>query len=165
MDIPGLAGANGVLATILRPEASMVHRQLHVVNAAGYAPTTRRQIEAGFQVPASDYIEAMRARDRLRAAVEAAMCEVDALVAPAVPFVAPSEDPAPTQGGADEDDEMLASGFANLTGHPSLSMPCGQAEGLPVGLQFTGGLGADAGLLALAGLVEGCLAVPSRTIT
>jgi aspartyl-tRNA(Asn)/glutamyl-tRNA(Gln) amidotransferase subunit A len=50
----------------------------------------------------------------------------------------------------DQDSEMLSSGFANVTGHPSVSLPCGWIAGLPVGLQLTGPLGQDARLLSAA---------------
>ncbi len=33
---------------------------------------------------------------------------------------------------------MLASGFANVSGHPAFSLPCGFADGLPAGLQLVG---------------------------
>ena len=156
LDLPGLGAANAALVDILRPEASVIHRDLLARNAAGYAPGTRAQVEAGFTLPATAYVEAMRLRDRLRAEVEAAFEGVDALASPAVPFVAPHEDP--PIGGEGHDDEMLASGFANLTGHPALSLPCGRTGGLPVGLQLTGALGGDARLLAAAEACERALA-------
>lgn len=158
VDVPGLAAANAALVDILRPEASVIHRDLVGRNPAGYAPATLSQIQAGLSVPATAYVEAMRVRDRLRAEVEAVLATVDALVSPSVPFVAPIEDPPVGEGDTVSDDEMLASGFANLTGHPSLSLPCGQVAGLPVGLQMTGRLGGDLQLLAVAEQVEKMLA-------
>ena len=119
--MPGLEAANAALLDILKPEASIIHRDLWARNPGGYATGTRAQIEAGFEVPATAYVEAMRLRDRLRAEIEAAFAQVDALASVAVPFVAPHEDP--PISGEDHDDEMLASGFANLTGHPAVSLP------------------------------------------
>ncbi|MNL89388.1 Amidase [compost metagenome] len=34
----------------------------------------------------------------------------------------------------------------NVTGHPALSVPCGLADGLPLGLQLVGGTGDEATL-------------------
>ena len=46
---------------------------------------------------------------------------------------------------------------ATLTGSPAISMPCGRASGLPVGLQLVGRRGADAALLNTAAWVEAVL--------
>jgi aspartyl-tRNA(Asn)/glutamyl-tRNA(Gln) amidotransferase subunit A len=154
IDVDGLDRANRTLMTILLPEASVIHRRLHALNPEGYAAGTRSQIEAGFRVPATDYVEAKRSQEALRSGVEASFAQVDVLVSPSVPFVAPAEDPELAEG---EDSEMLASGFANVTGHPSLSLPCGFADGLPVGMQLTGPLGRDARLLSLAAALESAL--------
>ena len=151
VDIPGLASANAALVEILLPEASAIHRDPFARNPDGYAEGTRRQIEAGFETRAVDYVLALRARETLRDAVTAALETVDALVSPSVPFVAPREDPEISSAG---DGEMLASGFANLTGHPSVSVPVGSLAGLPVGLQLTGRLGRDAELLSVALAIE-----------
>lgn len=144
---PGLDRANEHLLTILSPEAAAVHKALLAQNAAGYAPGTRSQIEAGFAVSAVDYLAARQFQAGLRYAVEALFDRVDVLAAPSVPFVAPFEDPVIVEG---QDSEMLTSGFANLTGHPSISLPCGQIDGLPVGLQLTAAMGQDARLLSMA---------------
>lgn len=153
-ELPGLEDANSALMTILLPEASVIHERLYAANAAGYAPGTRSQIEAGTRVLASEYVKAKRFQNALRAEVEAAFTSVDVLISPSVPFVAPAEDPEIADG---EDSEILASGFANLTGHPSLSLPCGSADGLPVGMQMTGPLGRDARLLSVARAFEQAL--------
>lgn len=151
VDIPGLEEANERLMTILGPEASVIHRSRLQKNPGGYAPDTRVQIEDGFKIAAADYVEARQFQLILRARVEAALAQVDVLVSPSVPFVAPFEDPIIADGG---DSELLASGFANVTGHPSLSLPCGRVEGLPVGLQLTGRFGEDAALLSVARAID-----------
>ena len=137
--------------TILGPEAALIHTDLIASNPSGYAPGTRAQIEAGQRIPATAYIAARRFQAALRDEVEALFAKVDVLLAPSVPFVAPHEDPVIVD---DQDSEMLSSGFANLTGHPSLSLPCGAIDGLPVGMQLTGPLGQDRRLLAMGAAIE-----------
>jgi amidase len=43
---------------------------------------------------------------------------------------------------------------ANFTGHPAASVPAGQADGLPVGMQIMGRPGTDGDVLAAAGAME-----------
>jgi aspartyl-tRNA(Asn)/glutamyl-tRNA(Gln) amidotransferase subunit A len=156
LDCEGLRQANATLMTILGPEAAVIHAPLMALNAAGYAPGTRAQITGGAGMLATDYVAARRAQADLRGQVEALFHQVDVLLAPSVPFVAPHEDPVIVD---DQDSEMLSSGFANVTGHPSLNLPCGQINGLPVGMQLTGPWGRDGDLLSIAAQIAGMLDV------
>lgn len=70
-----------------------------------------------------------------------ALARVDILASPTVPF------PPPRRPAADAPrEEAVATAFGvtintapfNVTGHPSMSMPCGWIDGLPVGLMLTG---------------------------
>ncbi|MFS8110294.1 amidase [Rhizobium jaguaris] len=160
IDISLLASANSELRKIIKPEASLIHRELYAENPAGYAPRTRSQIEAGFDVSAVSYLQAQDFRLQLRNAVEAQFADVDVLLSPSVPFPAPTEDPEFTEEG--EEGEMLSSGFANMTGHPSMSLPCGMDGHLPLGLQLTGAFGDDGKLLQIALGVEAALAAYRR---
>jgi Asp-tRNA(Asn)/Glu-tRNA(Gln) amidotransferase A subunit family amidase len=160
VDIPLLASANSELRKIIKPEASLIHRELYAENPAGYAPRTRSQVEAGFGVSAVDYLQAQDFRLQLREAVEAQFADVDVLLSPSVPFPAPIEDPEFTEDG--EEGEMLSSGFANMTGQPSISLPCGTDGHLPLGLQLTAGFGDDGKLLQIALGVEAALAAHRR---
>jgi Asp-tRNA(Asn)/Glu-tRNA(Gln) amidotransferase A subunit family amidase len=160
IDIPLLASANSELRKIIKPEASLIHRELHAENPAGYAPRTRAQVEAGFDVSAVDYLQAQDFRLQLRKAVEAQFTDVDVLLSPSVPFPAPIEDPEFTEDG--EEGEMLSSGFANMTGQPCISLPCGMDGHLPLGLQLTGAFGDDGKLLQIALGVEAALAACRR---
>ena len=146
IDIPEIGHANQALVQILKPEASVIHQSQIQRNPAGYAPQTLEQIKAGFAIPATEYVQAMRFRDTLRDALEAAFASVDLLASPSVPFTAPYEDPQIADGG---DSEILASGFANVSGHPAISVPCGLVAGLPVGLQLTAAHGRDGFLLSV----------------
>ncbi|TCR82436.1 amidase [Rhizobium sp. BK376] len=155
IDIPELSAANSQLRKIIRPEASLIHAELHAENREGYAPRTRAQVEAGFELSAVEYLQAQQFRATLRQSIEDRFAEVDVLLSPSVPFPAPIEDPEFTEDG--EEGEMLSSGFANMTGQPSISIPCGMDGHLPLGLQLTGAFGADGKLLQAALAVEAAL--------
>ena len=54
-----------------------------------YTPVVRRRLELGRYVLAQDYVRAMEGREVLRAEVDAALVECDALVLPTLPIPAP----------------------------------------------------------------------------
>ncbi len=87
--------------------------------------------------------------------------KVDFLLSPAVPWVAPAEDPAlEGDGGLGE---MLYSGVYNLTGLPALVLPMGVgAAGMPIGLQVVSKWQSEAGLLSLGAALEIRLSQPVR---
>ena len=163
--VPELEFASEALMALLGPEAAVVHADRLASAPDAFGSITRAQIEAGFAVPAVAYVRAERLRVRLRAAFAVLFEQIDAVLSPTVPYVAPVEDPVmdPTADGAGVSDEMLFSAAANLTGCPALSLPCGMSpEGLPIGLHVTAGADRDAWLLALATAMAAALdpAVP-----
>jgi amidase len=102
------------------------------------------------------YAKAQNLRVALRAAYDAALGEVDVLVMPTTPIK--SQPYRATLGIVDRvltGWSMLGNtaGF-NMTGHPSLSVPCGLSDGLPVGLMLTGRHFEDAVILAVGHALE-----------
>jgi Asp-tRNA(Asn)/Glu-tRNA(Gln) amidotransferase A subunit family amidase len=98
----------------------------------------------------------MAERDRLVPAVQLLYRDVDVLVTPAAPFVAPVTTP-PIDTPDGEVEGFFSCPF-NLTGDPALVLPCGfDPDGLPIGLQLSAARGADMALLAHARVVEGLL--------
>lgn len=90
---------------------------------------------------AISYAKAINAVRRLRHAYDQALTGVDALLMPTTPRKAPplpTEDASiPERSGATND--MFANTAAfNATHHPALSVPCGQIDGLPVGMMLVG---------------------------
>lgn len=95
------------------------------------------------------YLRAQAHRDSLREKLETLCSLYDALVTPtaptmAYPLCARREDPTQLYRGD------LFTVPANLAGLPALSVPCGLADGLPVGLQLTCARDGLPGLLGLA---------------
>ena len=141
------------LMAILSPEASVIHQRRIAEQPQGFGETTRLQIEAGFAVPATAYVRAQQFRRDLVGRFRALFAQVDALLSPAVPWVAPAEDPALNdEAGAGE---MLYSAVYNLVGLPAASVPCGLSSGgLPMGLQIVGPWRADERVLSIGAAVE-----------
>jgi amidase len=90
------------------------------------------------------------------ASYDAVFHQVDVLAMPTTPMKAHRYEPdldlqtLVTQGG------NMTSNTAplDITGHPSLSVPCAKSQGLPVGLMLTGRHGEDALLLTVAHAFE-----------
>jgi len=112
-----------------------------------------RDFAAVFDGPgpaAATVATAREARDAVQRGVEAALADVDVLVTPTVPVVAPPI-ARPIDGMA-----ILRNTWAfNAARVPAVSVPCGTGEGaLPVGLQLVGRPFGEPALLAAATLVE-----------
>jgi amidase len=87
------------------------------------------------------YARAVNAVRRLRADYDQALHQVDLLLMPTTPHTAhpiPSAD-APVASYVGEANDMFANTAPfNATHHPALSLPCGQSDGLPIGLMLVG---------------------------
>jgi len=163
VSVADLEPAADALMAILSPEASVVLQRRIAEQPQGFGETTRLQIEAGFAVPATAYVRAQRFRRALVERFRALFASVDALLSPAVPWVAPAEDPALNdEAGAGE---MLYSAVYNLVGLPAASVPCGlSSQGLPIGLQIVGPCRADERVLSIGAAVEALAASANRPL-
>jgi aspartyl-tRNA(Asn)/glutamyl-tRNA(Gln) amidotransferase subunit A len=121
----------------------------------GFGPEVKRRIMIGTYALSSGYYDAyyaraMKVRTLIRRDYERAFEKVDALVAPVTPTP-------PFRIGEKVDDPLamylsdIYTVTANLTGIPSISVPCGHTRaGLPVGLQILGPQFEEGTILRLA---------------
>ena len=86
------------------------------------------------------YAKAQNQRRALQAAYDTVLEQVDVLVMPTTPLVAQRyEANQSVKDNLNFGWTMLGNTAPfNMTGHPSLSVPCGKSDGLPVGLMLTG---------------------------
>jgi aspartyl-tRNA(Asn)/glutamyl-tRNA(Gln) amidotransferase subunit A len=100
-------------------------------------------LKAGLEIPAKDYLRAMRLRDVLKQGFRDLFADIDVLLTPTRLAPAPkisqpldqplSDRPKPSDRGLTQ---LIAAG--NLAGLPAISLPCGFADGMPVGISLVG---------------------------
>jgi aspartyl-tRNA(Asn)/glutamyl-tRNA(Gln) amidotransferase subunit A len=157
--IPELAWSVATQLVTLRAEASTVHARWIRRRPRAYGADVRARLQLGALVSGVDYVVAQRARARIRDAIQRVFQEVDVMILPTTPITAPliGERVVRWPTGDEPVDGALVrltSPF-NLSGVPALSVPYGQAGGLPVGVQVVGPWNGEARALAVGRLIEG----------
>jgi aspartyl-tRNA(Asn)/glutamyl-tRNA(Gln) amidotransferase subunit A len=136
---PAIAAAG----IILRVEAAAFHRQWYPARAEEYSPKLRSILESGNSTPAVEYLEALQVQQAARHQMMELMDQVDFLVSPSTPTVAPA-------GISWTGDPVFNTPFS-VAGFPAMTLPATySAEGLPSGFQVAGRPCSEAQLLRLA---------------
>ncbi|MBO9535353.1 amidase [Herbaspirillum sp.] len=124
-------------------------------DTALFGPAMQANLEAGRQLSAQSLFDLLLEIGRLKNRLSALFEDYDFLLTPAaaaLPWPATQTHPH-TIGGreAGPRGHAVFAAFANAAGLPAIALPCGFAQGLPVGLQLLAQEGRDEALLALAG--------------
>ncbi len=132
------------------------HMERWVCRPELFGGDVRTTLALAEQVSAADYVRAQRVRRALRDEVLTALSTVDLLLTPTMPSGAPLSDQAASGsliiGGVAvsvADAHLRYNVLANLAALPAGTQPMGRdANGMPLGLQWTGAPGSDASILA-----------------
>ncbi|HSL22502.1 MAG TPA: amidase [Vicinamibacterales bacterium] len=140
---------------IVMAEAAAYHAATLESMPERYVPSVRTRLEMGRYVLGEDYVRAMRGREALTAAVDAALGNADALLLPSLAVAPPRLGAASVEiDGAKEPVRAITLRLTqtfNITGHPAVSLPMGLTrEALPCGCQIVARRGATRQLLRIA---------------
>jgi len=141
-------------------EAYAIHRQRLANQSHLYDPRILKRLMLGKDMLAADYFELIQARLRLMRSAAQRTARFDALLAPTVPIIAPTM---AEMNAADEvfvrNNSLLLRNCApfNFLNRPSLSLPCHESGGAPVGLMVVGEALQDRRVLAIGLGIETAL--------
>lgn len=144
--LPDFTALYRAAEVMVKCEAAAMHRPWMEKTPELYANQVRTRMEAGFFIPATQYIDALRLRAHfVKEFLSTAMNGVDAVLLPAIPFPLPTIEETDTETKGGPAVLKMVAGFTGLTrpfntlGIPALSVPCGfDTNGAPIGLQLVG---------------------------
>ncbi|TDY46603.1 aspartyl/glutamyl-tRNA(Asn/Gln) amidotransferase subunit A [Alicyclobacillus sacchari] len=146
---------------ILGAEAYATHAQSLADHPADYGSDVLARLQAGHDVPTTDYIASRTFQENFQAEMDRYLQRYDCFLLPTVPIPAPPLGATTvTVRGKEEAVRPLLTRFTNpwnLAGLPAISIPAGNVDGLPMGLQIIGPRGQDAKLVHMAHVVETAL--------
>jgi len=143
-------------ATFAVAESYLIHRERLAARGADYDPFVRSRIEGGRTLSAADYMAMLRDRAALARAMDARLSDLDGLVLPTTPIVAPTIAEVSTSEGftAKNGLALRNPAIVNFFDLCAISLPLPRAGGLPVGLMLVARNGHDHRLFRIAAAVE-----------
>ena len=164
ISLPSLSDAVFALTVIDTAETTAFHEAQLRRHGELYGEDVRRLVECGALATAVDYVRAQQIRSLVRAEFARAFADVDVIASPTLPIRTPRIGETSVEVGGvtrDRDAELMRLvGPSNLAGIPSVSVPCGMLDGMPVGLQLIGPALGEGAVLRAAAAVESL--VPPR---
>ena len=158
VEIPALQYSEYAELVTIVAEANAIHRDNLVARPQDFGDDVLFLLELGELLSSGDYLKAQQIRRQLDLDFAAAFRDVDVLVTPTLPFLPPPIGSGSVSINGSEapflDHAIRFTGPGNLTGLPALSMPCGLAQGLPVGLQIMGPAFGEEKVLSIAHALE-----------
>jgi aspartyl-tRNA(Asn)/glutamyl-tRNA(Gln) amidotransferase subunit A len=142
--------------SLLVAEAYAIHRGRLARRAADIDPIIVGRTEKGRDISSADYIDTLQARARLIRAMDARLADLDVLVMPTTPVVAPRFDEVaePKAFMARNAVILRNTTIVNFFDCCAVSLPLPREGGLPVGLMLIARNGQDRLLLRIAAAVE-----------
>lgn len=128
--------------TVQAAESFACHAENVAKSPELYQPETLRRIRSGERISAVEYIHRRREMDEARRKIGEVFADVDLLVTPTIPILAPAIADLKKDPTALRPAELILLRNTrpfNVWGLPAISIPCGATErGLQIGLQIAG---------------------------
>ena len=143
VSIPTMVLVSKFHPVISMSEATVAHHATYLEHREEFGPEVQTRLDLGLLLTPADYLTAQRARTILQRETAAAFQKADVLLTPTCAIPAPRLDQteyAFHDGSRENVTSLLSRNTRpiNDTGHPAISVPCGFAGGMPVGLQMIG---------------------------
>ena len=158
VEVPSFAEAGSINRMIVAAEAHAIHAH-HLDRLADLGdPRVLRRIRSGAETSPTELAEARRARDSARLAFDRIAADLDVLVCPTLPIVAP------TIAEVERDFDRLNAlvlrnpSTVNLVDGCAATVPMSDPDGLATGLMIVGRNGHDWAVLDIAEAVEAVVA-------
>jgi aspartyl-tRNA(Asn)/glutamyl-tRNA(Gln) amidotransferase subunit A len=151
--LEGAERAQAATSTMMLADGYSHHKELVDADPPVIHPAVQERIELGRNVTVAEYRDALDWMSEWSVRVAASFEQADVLLVPTTPTVAPRID----AHGRELDTARRVTQFTfpwSLAGVPALSLPCGIASDLPVGMQLVGPQGSDIPILRVASLYE-----------
>ncbi|MEK3937191.1 amidase [Sporosarcina sp. FSL W7-1349] len=156
--IPALAYAEFAELITIITEASAIHHDNLVEREEDFGDDVRFLLKLG-EIPSGvDFLQAQQIRMQLNRQFNDLFKQVDVFISPTTPILTPKIGQDIVQLNGEDvgflDHIIRFTGPFNLTGLPALSVPCGFARNLPVGMQIVGPAFQESRLLNVAHALE-----------
>jgi len=157
--MPSMEFTRTVSLTVQMPEALSYHNRYLETRGELYSQDFRAGLALGQCILAEQYVRAKRFIETYRRDTDAVFKEVDLLLTPATPAIAPKIGAVEvtTDGVSEPAGNAITryTSFFNMTGHPAITFPCGMhSTGLPIAAQLVGRHYEDEALLDITSDIE-----------
>ena len=158
--MPSMEYTRTVSLTVQMPEALSYHNRYLESRGDLYSQDFRAGLALAQCLLAEQYVRAKRFIEIYRRDTDAAFKDIDVLLTPATPAIAPKIGAVEvtTDGYSEPAGNAITryTSFFNMTGHPAITFPCGMhSEGLPIAAQLIGRHFKDESLISITAHIEG----------
>ena len=149
-------------------ECAAAHREYFPARESDYGEALAALIRQGQSTTSEEYEQLENVRERFRAQLDAVLEQVDAVITPCMPCLAPElESLDARSAGRDEEQVEMITFTApfDYSGHPTIAVPVGlAANGMPLVVQLVGRRLDEATLLQMGFALEQALGISLRPI-